>query len=101
MPSVCAGAVSAISSSRALSGFEARLGYSFRDPALLQQALTHTSADTTHMERLEFLGDAVLGLVIAEELYRRFPDEAEGRLTRMRASLVCRDGLLERDETVH
>lgn len=78
-----------------MSDFETRLGYRFRDPALLQQALTHTSADTTHMERLEFLGDAVLGLVIAEELYRRFPSEAEGRLTRMRAALVCRAGLLK------
>ena len=67
----------------------------FADAALLQQALTHTSTSLPHMERLEFLGDAVLGMIIAEELYRRFPIEEEGKLTRMRAALVCRAGLLQ------
>ncbi|MDQ6965475.1 MAG: ribonuclease III [Mariprofundaceae bacterium] len=82
-------------SSEQASRLELQLGYSFHDFSLLQQALTHTSADLPHMERLEFLGDAVLDMVIAEELYRRFPLEQEGRLTRMRAALVCRAGLLQ------
>jgi len=76
------------------SRLEALLGHSFHDAGLLRQALTHTSTGLPHMERLEFLGDAVLDMVIAEDLYRRFPSEEEGRLTRMRAALVCRDGLL-------
>ncbi len=79
----------------ALSRLESQLGYTFHDASLLQQALTHTSTELPHMERLEFLGDAVLGMIIAEELYRRFPLEEEGKLTRMRAALVCRAGLLK------
>ena len=63
-------------------------GYSFNDHARLKQALTHRSAAKLHNERLEFLGDAILGMVIAELLYQRFPDQPEGKLTRMRASLV-------------
>jgi ribonuclease III len=74
---------------------ESCLGHTFHDKQLLQQALTHTSAAVAHMERLEFLGDAVLGTMIAEELYRHFPDAEEGRLTRMRAALVCRAALLQ------
>lgn len=74
---------------------ERRLGHRFRDPALLRQALTHRSAGGHHNERLEFLGDAVLGLVIAEALYRRAPGAAEGDLSRLRASLVNRDSLAE------
>jgi len=65
-----------------------RLQHAFRDPALLKQALTHCSAGKNHNERLEFLGDAVLGLVISELLYLRFPDASEGQLSRIRASLV-------------
>jgi len=72
----------------------ARIGHVFAQSDLLQQALTHASTGEAHLERLEFLGDAVLGVVIAEELYRRFPDVEEGALTRMRAALVCRNGLL-------
>lgn len=69
--------------------FVAALGYSFRDPALLELALTHRSASGgRNNERLEFLGDAVLGLLVAEQLYARFPKEDEGRLTRLRAALV-------------
>jgi len=67
---------------------EKKLGYVFSDKALLQQALTHKSANKKHNERLEFLGDAVLGLVIAEYLFERFPDLSEGKLTRMRSTLV-------------
>ena len=65
-----------------------RLGYQFNQPFLLEQALTHRSAKGDHNERLEFLGDSVLGFVIAEALYQKFPQSSEGELTRMRSSLV-------------
>lgn len=65
-----------------------RLGYSFNNEALLLQALTHRSAKGAHNERLEFLGDSILGYVIAEQLFTQFPKESEGDLTRMRSSLV-------------
>lgn len=72
--------------------------YTFDDIALLKRAVTHrsdlASGAAGHMERLEFLGDAVLGLVIAEHLHHCFPDKAEGKLSRMRANLVCRERLL-------
>jgi len=71
-----------------LQRLSARLGYHFKDAKLLQRALTHRSAGTNHNERLEFLGDAVLDLLIAEELFHRFPHATEGELTRLRASLV-------------
>ena len=67
---------------------ERQIGHRFRDPALLAQALTHRSFGSPHNERLEFLGDGVIGCVIAEELYARFPQIAEGELSRLRASLV-------------
>jgi len=70
-----------------------QLGYSFNDPALLAQALTHRSAGGPHNERLEFLGDAVLGMVIAEALYAAHPQISEGGLSRLRSSLVRRDTL--------
>ncbi len=72
---------------------EKRLGYRFRNAALLEQALTHRSYGAPNNERLEFLGDGVLGCVIAEELYRRFPQLSEGKLTRLRANLVREDSL--------
>ncbi len=65
-----------------------KLGYRFRDSVLLQQALTHRSHGGAHYERLEFLGDAALGLFIARQLYQQFPDASEHDLTLMRASLV-------------
>lgn len=65
-----------------------RLGYTFNNQALLMQALTHRSAKGVHNERLEFLGDSILGYVIAEQLYVQFPNHDEGDLTRMRSSLV-------------
>lgn len=74
---------------------EQHLGYKFRDASLLQQALTHRSAGSSNNERLEFLGDAVLGSVMAAELYRRFPKASEGRLSRLRASLVRRESLAD------
>jgi ribonuclease-3 len=74
---------------------EARLGHRFRNAALLEQALTHRSAGAGDNERLEFLGDGVLGCAVAEELYLRFPRLAEGTLTRMRARLVREESLAE------
>jgi ribonuclease-3 len=65
-----------------------RLGYQFVNRALVEQALTHCSFGGTHNERLEFLGDAIVNLVIAEALFTHFPTTREGDLTRMRASLI-------------
>ncbi len=70
-----------------------KLGYRFAQPLLLRQALTHRSFGTPHNERLEFVGDAVLNCVVARALYERFPDTAEGDLSRTRASLVNKDAL--------
>ena len=65
-----------------------RLGYQFKQEALAELALTHRSVSSANNERLEFLGDALLGMIIADELYRRFDGASEGDLSRMRASLV-------------
>lgn len=73
----------------------ADLAYVFSDMSLLQQALTHRSADACHYERLEFLGDSILGAIIAHALYLRFPKAKEGQLSRLKASLVCGDSLVE------
>ncbi|MGB0670938.1 MAG: ribonuclease III [Rhodospirillales bacterium] len=78
---------------------ESLLGHEFRNADLLRQALTHSSLNETRRgrpfsyERLEFLGDRVLGLVVARLLYDRFPNEAEGALTRRQAALVRRETL--------
>ncbi|HEV2978740.1 MAG TPA: ribonuclease III [Casimicrobiaceae bacterium] len=69
------------------------LGYAFRRPELLRQALTHRSFAADHNERLEFIGDGVLNCAVALMLYDRFPHLPEGDLSRMRASLVNRDTL--------
>jgi ribonuclease-3 len=69
------------------------LGYRFDDLELLQRALTHRSSGKKNNERLEFLGDAVLGCVIAAEIYRLYPKAREGELSRLRASLVRRESL--------
>jgi len=74
---------------------EAALGYAFRDRDLLAQALTHRSCGRSHNERLEFLGDAVLGYVVADRLYRLRPDEREDALSLIRASLVRKETLAE------
>lgn len=74
---------------------EQRLGYRFRSAALLEQALTHRSHGPAHNERLEFLGDGVLGCAVAEALVARFPGLSEGKLTRLRASLVREEALAE------
>lgn len=69
------------------------LGYQFKTPAYLQQALTHRSAGALNNERLEFLGDSILSFVIANALYQKFSFYDEGQLSRLRASLVKGDML--------
>jgi ribonuclease-3 len=76
-----------------IDALELRLGYAFRRKALLDQALTHRSFGTPHNERLEFLGDGVLGCVVAQALFEKFPEASEGELSRLRASLVRRESL--------
>jgi len=71
-----------------LAALAKRIGYEFNDQSILLQALTHRSAKGSHNERLEFLGDSILGFVIAEALFNKFPKHDEGDLTRMRSSLV-------------
>src|SRR5437016_13290245 len=82
-------------------------GYQFADAALLENALTHSSYLHEHpeenapdFERLEFLGDAVVDLVVGEELYRRFPDATEGELTALRAALVSSAALRSEERRV-
>lgn len=79
-----------------IKDLEEAIGYKFHNIALLQNALTHSSYANERWhnslmsnERLEFLGDSILGMVVAEFLYRNFPDRPEGELTRMRADMVC------------
>ena len=81
---------------------EKKLNYTFRNPALLSEALSHSSYANEHRaahlnsnERLEFLGDSVLGFVTAEFLFAQHPDLPEGDLTRIRAALVCEQSLYE------
>ncbi len=83
-----------------IKDLEAALGYRFQNITLLQNALTHSSYanecwhdSLKSNERLEFLGDSILGMVVAEYLYRSFPDRPEGELTRMRADMVCEQAL--------
>jgi ribonuclease-3 len=82
---------------RATAGFEQSIGYRFEDPALLEQALTHTSAITGSRnrggsyQRLEFLGDHVLGLVVSDMLFRAFPKADEGEMSRRLADLVRKE----------
>lgn len=84
-----------------MKSLEEKLGYSFQDISLLEHALTHSSYANesrgryTSNERLEFLGDSVLGMVVADHLYRTSPDMPEGELTRTRAALVCEESLVE------
>jgi ribonuclease-3 len=75
------------------AALEKRLGHRFASPQLLEQALTHRSRGADNNERLEFLGDGVLGCAVADELYARFPQLSEGKLTRLRASLVREEAL--------
>lgn len=73
----------------------ANLGYDFRQPGLLEEALTHRSASARNNERLEFLGDALLNVVIAEYLFQHYSKASEGELSRLRASLVKGETLAE------
>jgi len=77
----------------ALARLQHRIGYRFASTGLLQRALTHRSFSAVHNERLEFLGDAVLGLVVAHRLFAALGDSAEGDLSRMRANLVREESL--------
>lgn len=80
---------------------EEAIGYSFHDKGLLSHALTHSSAANEHHdpflsnERLEFLGDSVLGVIVSNYIYHHFPDLPEGELTKLRASLVCEQSLFQ------
>lgn len=82
-----------------MKGLEAAIGYTFRDPSLLQEALTHSSyaneqkGRQPYNERLEFLGDAVLSIVVSDYIYEHCPDMPEGGLTKLRAYLVCEKSL--------
>ena len=83
-----------------MEALEARLGYTFRDRSLLENALMHSSyanesraRGNTSNERLEFLGDSVLGMVTAARLYALYPDMPEGKMSRLRAELVCEQAL--------
>ena len=83
-----------------MKGLEEKLGYEFKDKSLLMTALTHSSYDNENRkrnikdnERLEFLGDSILGVTVASYLYKNRPDLPEGRMTRLRAELVCEQSL--------
>ena len=83
-----------------IKDLEAAIGYKFKNISLLQNALAHSSYANERWhnslmsnERLEFLGDSILGMCVAEYLYRTFPDRPEGELTRMRADMVCEQTL--------
>lgn len=71
------------------------LGYLFKHPELLQQALSHRSTQGSNNERLEFLGDSIINFVITQALFARFPEATEGQLTRLRANLVNQPTLCE------
>ena len=85
-----------------IKDLESAIGYRFKNITLLQNALTHSSFANERWhdslmsnERLEFLGDSILGMVVAEFLYRNYPDRPEGELTRMRADMVCETSLAQ------
>lgn len=91
-----------------LSKLEQALSYTFKNKQLLKNALTHSSYANENRalkcpdnERLEFLGDSILGFVIADALYQQFPDKPEGELTRIRADLVCEGNLARVAAAIH
>ena len=77
------------------SALSKKLGLSFNNPQIFTMALTHRSANSKNNERLEFLGDSILGFVVAQKLYDLFPSASEGVLSRLRASLVNQSSLAE------
>lgn len=76
-----------------VENFQQSLSHRFANLELLKQALTHRSAEKTNNERFEFLGDSLLGFVVAELLYQEFPSASEGELSRMRSSMVSKPAL--------
>ena len=78
-----------------LSVLQERIGYRFQDEKLLRRAVTHRSYAAEHNERLEFLGDAVLSIVVSDYIFKNCPELPEGELTKLRASLVCEKSLFE------
>ncbi|HOB73991.1 MAG TPA: ribonuclease III [Phycisphaerae bacterium] len=78
---------------QALQGVQEAIGYTFKDPSLLAAALTHASSADCRLhsnERMEFVGDSILGMVVCAELYKRFPDYLEGELTKIKSAVVSR-----------
>lgn len=90
-----------------MKDLEAAIGYHFKNPALLTEALTHSSyaneqrGKVRHNERLEFLGDAVLSIVVSDYIFENCPDMPEGELTKLRASLVCEKSLFDFAKQIH
>ena len=91
-----------------IKDLEAAIGYRFKDITLLQNALSHSSYANERWhnglmsnERLEFLGDSILGMTVADFLYRKFPDRPEGELSRMRADMVCEKTLAQVARQLH
>ena len=84
-----------------LKHLENRLGYVFEDQELLTRALTHRSFGARNYERLEFLGDAILGVVIAEVLFRKFETAKEGQLSRLRSKIVRKETLAKVARTLN
>jgi len=90
-----------------LATLQSTLGVTFNDSSLLEQSLVHRSYlnenpdQTISNERLEFLGDALIGLAIAHELFRRFPKIDEGELTKLRSAVVCRESLADIADLLH
>lgn len=85
-----------------MTDLQNKIGYHFKNPALLNEALTHSSYANEHKsqhirynERLEFLGDAVLSIVVSDYIFKNCPELPEGELTKLRASLVCEKSLYE------
>ncbi|MCL2401756.1 MAG: ribonuclease III [Oscillospiraceae bacterium] len=89
-----------------MKSLQEKLGYTFNDPSLLESALTHSSYANEHKksgtasnERLEFLGDSVLGVTVSALIYKNKPNMPEGQMTRLRAELVCEKSLAKLAET--